>query len=80
VKQMAEIVGRWPLCTPAQRAKRVTHVHITARANHDAAITVRVLSGADHSLRVPPADALGWPRYADGFPTLIVDWIRGLRR
>jgi pimeloyl-ACP methyl ester carboxylesterase len=49
-------------------------------ANHDTAITVRVLSGADHSLRVPPADALGWPRYADGFPALIVDWIHGLRR
>ena len=49
-------------------------------ANHDTAVTVRLLGGADHALRVPPADPLGWPRYADGFPTLIVDWIHGLRQ
>jgi hypothetical protein len=27
-----------------------------------------------------PADAPGWPRYADGFPALIVDWINELRK
>ena len=50
------------------------------KRNHDTAVTVRVLGGADHALRVPPADALGWPRYADGFPALIVDWINGVGR
>ncbi len=49
-------------------------------ANHDTAVTVRVLSGADHTLRVPAADALGWPRYADGFPALVADWINGRRK
>lgn len=44
-------------------------------ANHDTAITVRVLDGADHALRVAPADRSGWPHYADGYPMLIVDWI-----
>ena len=49
-------------------------------SNHDTVVTVRVLGGADHALRVPPADALGWPRYADGFPALVVDWINGPRK
>jgi uncharacterized protein len=48
-------------------------------ASHDAAVTVRVLAGADHTLRVAPADALGWPRFADGFPELILDWVRELK-
>jgi pimeloyl-ACP methyl ester carboxylesterase len=48
--------------------------------HHDSAISVRVLGGADHSLRVPPIDALGWPRYADGYPLLIADWINGLHK
>jgi uncharacterized protein len=44
-------------------------------ANHDTAITVRVLAGADHTLRVMSPDPLGWPRYAEGYPEMIVDWI-----
>ncbi len=48
-------------------------------ANHDTTITVRVLGGADHTLRLPPADPLGWPHYVDGFPALVVDWIRELK-
>ena len=39
------------------------------------AITVRVLPGADHTLRLPPADRTGWPRYAPGYPKLLADWI-----
>jgi len=44
-------------------------------ANHDTAVTVRVLPSADHTLRVMSPDPLGWPRYADGYPALIIDWI-----
>lgn len=39
------------------------------------AVTVRVLAGADHTLRLPPADADGWPRYAPGYPDLVRAWI-----
>jgi uncharacterized protein len=45
------------------------------RANHDRRVTVRILSGADHTLHVPATDPLGWPHYAPGFPALVSDWI-----
>jgi pimeloyl-ACP methyl ester carboxylesterase len=45
-------------------------------ANHNTAVTVRVLEGADHTLRVPPDDPSGWPHYAEGYPRVIVDWIK----
>jgi dienelactone hydrolase len=35
-------------------------------------VTVKVFPGADHTLRVPPATADGWPQNAAGFPDIIV--------
>ena len=42
---------------------------LKAHGNHD--VTVRVFPGADHTLRVPPADADGWPHNAPGFPDVL---------
>jgi pimeloyl-ACP methyl ester carboxylesterase len=58
---------------PRQSIDAITQL---LRANHRAAITVRVLKGADHTLRIAPVDPLGWPHYAEGYPALIVDWIK----
>ncbi len=38
-------------------------------------VTVRILPGADHTLRLPAADSAGWPRYAPGYPRLVSEWI-----
>jgi pimeloyl-ACP methyl ester carboxylesterase len=48
------------------------------RSQHDSRVTVRVLSGADHTLRVQSSGPTGWPHYAAEFPGLIADWIKGL--
>lgn len=45
------------------------------REAHDTAVDVRVLPGADHTLRIPPERAAGWPRYAPGYPDLVARWI-----
>ncbi len=41
-------------------------------------VTVRIFAGADHTLRIPPESPEGWPRYADGFPSVIVQFASGL--
>jgi transcriptional regulator GlxA family with amidase domain/pimeloyl-ACP methyl ester carboxylesterase len=45
------------------------------RAQHSPRLTVRVLAGADHTLRVAPGEPAGWPHFAAGFPKLLSDWI-----
>jgi pimeloyl-ACP methyl ester carboxylesterase len=42
---------------------------------HGVRPTVVVLPGADHTLRVPPRGAGGWPRFAPGYPDVVVRWI-----
>lgn len=44
---------------------RVLHAHGNDR------VSVRIFPGADHTLRIPPADADGWPRNAPGFPAVL---------
>jgi dienelactone hydrolase len=44
------------------------------KAHDRAHVTVRVFVGADHTLRVPPATPDGWPRFAAGFPAIIVEF------
>ena len=45
------------------------------RAGHNPRVTVQVLAGADHSLRLAPDDPHGWPHYAAGYPALLSRWI-----
>jgi pimeloyl-ACP methyl ester carboxylesterase len=45
------------------------------KASHDSDVTVHVFPGADHTLRVPPANPQGWPHFAAGFPALVAQWI-----
>jgi alpha-beta hydrolase superfamily lysophospholipase len=44
---------------------RVLHAHGNDR------VTVRIFPGADHTLRIAPAGADGWPRNAPGFPDVL---------
>jgi len=45
----------------------------SASSKHTATptVTVRVFPGADHTLRIPPADSDGWPHNAAGFPAIL---------
>jgi hypothetical protein len=46
---------------------------LAEHGNH--AVTVHVFAGADHTLRLPPADSTAWPRYAPPYPTTVREWI-----
>ena len=60
---------------PAKESIKTIGSILAANGNH--AVTVRVLPHADHTLRIPPSDSTGWPRYAPGFPAVVRDWIDG---
>lgn len=45
------------------------------KANGNAHVTVRVFQGADHTLRIPPRTAGGWPHLPDGFPDVIATFL-----
>ncbi|HEX8942628.1 MAG TPA: alpha/beta fold hydrolase, partial [Gemmatimonadaceae bacterium] len=47
--------------SPTQSIETITRI---LKANHDPRVTVRILPDADHTLRVPAMDPLGWPHYA----------------
>jgi pimeloyl-ACP methyl ester carboxylesterase len=47
------------------------------RAHGNSDVTVRVLPGADHTLRIPPSAPGAWPQLAAGFPDIIVSFANG---
>jgi hypothetical protein len=47
------------------------------KAHGQAAVTVRVFRGADHTLRVPPSTPGGWPQLPAGFPEVLVSFANG---
>jgi uncharacterized protein len=49
------------------------------KANGNPPLTVQVFPGADHTLRVPPATAGGWPHNAPGFPDILATFASGPR-
>ncbi len=55
-------------------------ISMLVAGNGSGLVTVRVLRGADHTLRLPAADNAGWPRYAPGYPQLVSDWITAIAR
>jgi hypothetical protein len=49
----------------------------TARPHGNERVISRVFPGADHTLRVAPHEAGGWPHNATGFPEIVVTFARG---
>jgi pimeloyl-ACP methyl ester carboxylesterase len=53
----------------------IAQIRALVRPRAGASLDVLTYAGADHTLRVPPREKGGWPRYAPGYPAGIVRWI-----
>jgi uncharacterized protein len=60
---------------PAQAS--ITQTTAILRSHGNDRVIARVFPGADHTLRVPPPTAEGWPHNAAGFPQIIVSFAQG---
>jgi uncharacterized protein len=60
---------------PAQASVAQTVAALKSHGNER--VIVRIFPGADHTLRVAPPTAGGWPHNATGFPEIIVTFARG---
>jgi pimeloyl-ACP methyl ester carboxylesterase len=60
---------------PAQAS--VAQATAILRAHGNMRVIARIFPGADHTERVPPATADGWPHNAAGFPDIIATFARG---